>query len=91
MANLNWNRQRNGSILNSDYYKNPKTGFDKEWHEQRAKVRQQLGIHKEHDWEIINEPTGPHAGKVVCNSCKNKKGKSMFVIWIPKGYILPNT
>ena len=79
------------AFLNDPYWTNPKNGFDKSWHNQRDKLKQNLGIHKEHNWEIINEPTGPHAGKVVCNTCKNKSGKSMFVSWLPKGYISPNT
>jgi hypothetical protein len=79
------------AFLNDPYWTKPKTGFDKAWHTQRGQLKQNLGIHQDHDWEIINEPTGPHAGKVVCNTCKSKKGKSMFVSWLPKGYILPNT
>lgn len=86
MTKLNWNRPQNSSVLNSEYYTNPKTGFDEAWHNQRTKLRQHLGIHKEHDWEIINKPTGPHAGKIICNTCGGK-----FVNWIPKGYINPNT
>jgi hypothetical protein len=92
MTKLNWERPNNKtSVLNTEYYTNPKNGFDKAWHSQRDNLKQNLGIHKDHDWEIINEPTGPHAGKVVCNTCKNKKGKGMFVSWLPKGYISPNT
>jgi hypothetical protein len=91
MANFNWNRESARSGINSEYWTNPKTGFDKAWHEQRGRLRQNLGIHESHNWEIINEPTGPHAGRAVCNTCKNKKGKSLFICWIPKGYILPNT
>ena len=79
------------AFLNDPYWTNPKAGFDKAWHTQRDSLKQNLGIHKDHNWEIINEATGPHAGKVVCNTCKSKKGKSMFVSWLPKGYILPNT
>jgi hypothetical protein len=73
-------------FLNDPYWANPKTGFDQAWHNQRKKLRQQLGIHENHEWEIINKPTGPHAGKIVCNTCGGK-----FVNWIPKDYILPNT
>jgi hypothetical protein len=92
MTKLNWERPGNkSSVLNTEYYTDPKKGFDKAWHTQRDKLKQHLGIHKEHDWGIINEPTGPHAGKVVCNTCKNKKGKSTFVSWLPKGYISSNT
>ena len=79
------------AFLNDLYWTKPKSGFDKSWHTQRDNLKQNLGIHKEHNWEIINESTGPHAGKVVCNTCKSKKGKSMFVSWLPKGYILSNT
>jgi hypothetical protein len=93
MTKFNYGRTNKSTtaFLNDPYWTNPQKGFDKSWHTQRDNLKQNLGIHKEHDWEIINEPTGPHAGKVVCNTCKSKKGKSMFVIWIPKGYILSNT
>ena len=74
------------AILNTPYWTEPKTGFDKAWHDQREKLRQQLGIHQDHDWEIVNKPTGPHAGKIICNTCRGK-----FVNWIPKGYIKSNT
>lgn len=41
-----------------------------------------LGIHQDHNWQIINEPTGPHRGKVICKTCGGK-----FVTWLPKGAI----
>jgi len=93
MTKLDYNKSNKSdtAFLNAPYWTNPTSGFDRAWHDQRQNLKQNLGIHKEHDWAIINEPTGPHAGKVVCNTCKNKKGKSMFVSWIPKGYILSNT
>ena len=93
MTKLDYNKSNKSdtAFLNDPFWINPRSGFDKAWHTQRNNLKQNLGIHKEHDWEIINEPTGPHAGKVVCNTCKSKKGKSMFVAWIPKGYILSNT
>ena len=93
MSNFNYSRTNKSdtAFLSTPYWTDPVKGFDREWHEQRAKVKSQLGIHQDHNWELINEPTGPHAGKIVCNTCKSKKGKSMFVAWIPKGYILSNT
>jgi hypothetical protein len=86
MAKLKWGREPVRSSLNSEYWLDPKTGFDEKWHNQRAKMQQSLGIHKDHNWQIINKPTGPHAGKIICNTCNNK-----FVVWLPKGYISPNT
>lgn len=86
MTKLDWNRKPQSSIMNSEFYTNPKAGFDQAWHNQRSKLQQQLGVHKSHDWQIINKPTGPHAGKVVCNTCNGK-----FVTWLPKDYISPNT
>lgn len=74
------------AFLNDPYWANPKRGFDKHWHNQRNKLQETLGIHRDHNWEIINKPTGPHAGKVICNSCEGK-----FVAWIPKGYFSSNT
>jgi hypothetical protein len=86
MTKLKWDRSPQNSVLNSDYFLNPKTGFDQKWHNQRKNMQQILGIHKDHNWQIINKPTGPHAGKIVCNTCNEK-----FVAWLPKDYISPNT
>lgn len=86
MTKLKWDRKPVTSVLDSDYYRNPKQGFDQKWHNQRAKLREHLGAHKDHQWEIVNKPSGPHAGKVICNSCGGK-----FVTWLPKGYITSNT
>ena len=86
MTKLNWDRPDWKSTMNLEYWTNPKTGFDNAWHEQRNKLKQNLGIHEAHDWAIINKPTGPHAGKVICNTCNGK-----FVSWLPKGYISTNT
>ena len=41
-----------------------------------------LGIHENHNWQVIKIDTGPHAGKVICNDCNGK-----FVTWLPKGSI----
>lgn len=39
MANINWNRNTPSSRLNSDYYSNPKKGFDAGWHKQQAYLK----------------------------------------------------
>jgi len=38
-----------------------------------------LGKHENHDWKPIKGQFGPHAGKIVCNSCGGK-----WVAWLPK-------
>jgi len=86
MTKLKWDRSPQNSVLDTKYFLNPKTGFDQKWHNQRKNMHQILGIHKDHNWQIINKPTGPHAGKIVCNTCNEK-----FVAWLPKDYISPNT
>lgn len=80
MTKLIWDRQKQTSALNTDYWSDPKKGFDREWHEKRQRVKNNLGIHKDHEIEYIKEPTGPHAGKAVCKTCGGK-----FVAWLPKG------
>jgi hypothetical protein len=92
MTKLVWDRKQQTSILNSDYYTNPKTGFDKAWHDQQAQKKQRkdrllnqeikLGIHTDHDLDIIKLDSGPHACKLVCITCNNK-----FIQWLPKGII----
>lgn len=88
MTKLNYDKtnKSDSAFLNDPYWTNPSKGFDKSWHNQRARLRQHLGVHESHDWQIINKSTGPHAGKVVCNTCNGK-----FVTWLPKGYISSNT
>lgn len=88
MTKLNYDKtnKNDSAFLNDPYWTKPKTGFDKAWHSQRAKLNTSLGVHKDHDWEIVNKSTGPHAGKVICNTCGGK-----FVSWLPKGYISSNT
>ena len=41
-----------------------------------------LGKHENHDWQPLKGPFGPHAGKIVCNTCSGK-----WVAWLPKGSI----
>jgi uncharacterized membrane protein YfhO len=86
MTKLNWERQQTSSILNSEYYTNPKTGFDKAWHLEQAqkkanveKEKQFLGIHQTHNLDRIQLTSGPHSGKLICKTCNNK-----FLKWLPK-------
>mgnify|MGYP000411479362 CR=1 FL=1 len=41
-----------------------------------------LGTHEDHDWRIVLEPTGPHAGKIVCDTCGGK-----HVTWLSKEHV----
>lgn len=86
MTKLNWNRKSTVSVLNSDYFTNPKTGFDKAWHEEQRnkkalaeKEKQFLGTHADHELEQIQLSSGPHSGKLICKTCNNK-----FLKWLPK-------
>jgi len=83
---LKWDRQNWVSVMNSDYWTNPKTGFDKAWHDERQhkkvqaeKEKQFLGIHVNHELDRIQSQSGPHAGKLICKTCNNK-----FLKWLPK-------
>ena len=42
MAKLDWQKvyKKGTTLMGSDYYSNPKTGFDKAWHTQQAKKKQ---------------------------------------------------
>ena len=86
MTKINWNRQKQVSVLNRDYFINPKTGFDKEWHDRQSHLKNlletiDLGVHNTHEILPIKLDSGPHAGKLVCVTCKNK-----FLRWLPKGF-----
>lgn len=86
MTKLKWDRQKQTSTLNSEYWTDPKKGFDKQWHEQRTfnlnkhiKETQSLGIHANHELERIKLDSGPHFGKLVCKTCNDK-----FLKWLSK-------
>ena len=86
MTKLVWNRQNWTSTMNSEYWTNPKEGFDKNWHEQQKhkqeqsdKEKQFLGIHINHKLDRVQLQSGPHAGKLICITCKNK-----FLKWLSK-------
>lgn len=89
MTKLKWDREPFKSVLDSEYWKNPKTGFDKGWHHnwsQKLKAKQNrlnkeinLGIHENHQLQPIKIESGPHSGKLICITCNNK-----FIRWLPK-------
>ena len=91
MTKLKWNRTNPTSSLNSDYWTSPKAGFDKGWHDRQAQKDQRkqrllnqsidLGTHSDHDLDIVQLDTGPHAAKLTCITC-NK-----FIRWLPTGII----
>ena len=86
MSKINWNRIKQTSVLNTEFYTNPKKGFDKDWHEKRRALdnllnEMDLGVHKTHEIKPIKDESGPHIGKLVCVTCNNK-----FIRWLPKGF-----
>lgn len=89
MTKLKWDRAPIVSKLNSEYWNDPKQGFDKGWHHncnahlEGKKIRLlkeiDLGIHKTHQWTAVSCISGPHVGKLICITCNNK-----FIRWLPK-------
>jgi hypothetical protein len=86
MTKLKWDRDKWTSTINSEYWTDPRKGFDREWHEQQkhkqaqaAKDKEFLGTHAEHTLEKIQLSTGPHHGKLICKTCDNK-----FLKWLSK-------
>jgi len=92
MTKLKWNREPSRSSLNSEYWSNPKKGFDKDWHIKQQYKKQHteeflnqtinLGTHKDHELDIIELDSGPHSTKLICKTCNNK-----FIRWLPKNII----
>lgn len=41
-----------------------------------------LGIHENHEWEVVTDVPSPHSGKIICKSCGDK-----WITWLPKGAI----
>ena len=83
MTKLKWDRKPVASVLNTDYFTNPKQGFDKKWHKKHNLSREiHLGIHQNHEWKPVKLDSGPHAGKIICITCNEK-----WVAWLPKGSI----
>lgn len=58
--------------ITENYYKN----------KMHSKTKINLGIHENHDWEIVRDVPAPHSGKIICNTCGGK-----WVTWLPKGTI----
>lgn len=48
---------------------------------QLKEINIDLGKHENHDWQVILEPTGPHKGKITCNTC-NK-----HVTWLSEQHV----
>lgn len=84
MTKINWNRTNPSSRLDREYYTNPRTGFDKLWHQTQAKANKssrKKNPHDLHKKQNIKGPFGPHAGKQICLQCDGA-----FVTWLPKKY-----
>ena len=89
MTKLKWDKEPVISRLNSDYWIDPKNGFDQGWHNnQQSHLESKqlrllkeidLGTHKSHQWTAMKYKSGPHAGKLICITCNNK-----FIRWLPK-------
>lgn len=83
MAKINWQRNPTTSVINSSYYSNPKTGFDKAFWDKKTARDRKIDLivkeHKQHNWQTIYGTFGPHKGKIVCETCNNK-----FLGWAPK-------
>ena len=78
MAKMDW--AKNTANRKIDHYQD---AIDRNSPElKNLKTKLNLGIHEDHDCQIIILQSGPHAGKVICIDCDGK-----FVTWLPKNYI----
>ena len=83
MAQINWHKLAQNDLVR-------KHGHEVVEREYTQKVRKSkspstninLKQHEKHDWQPIKGPFGPHAGKIICNTCGGK-----LVTWLPKGSI----
>lgn len=83
MAQINWHKLAQKDLVR-------KHGHEVVEREYTQKVRKSkspstninLKQHETHDWQPIKGPFGPHAGKIICNTCGGK-----LVTWLPKGSI----
>ena len=82
MAKLNWSRHSYSSIMGSDYYANPKTGFDKAWHQKQAKTpKAKITKANKHDKcpvVAVRCESGPHYAKLCC------KTHNKHIQWLSK-------
>lgn len=74
---MNW--AKNTANRKIDHYQD---AIDRNSPEFKILKKINLGIHENHDCQIITRQIGPHAGKVICIDCDGK-----FVTWLPKDYI----
>lgn len=85
MTKLNWEKRKAyDKIDHYEWAKQRRKIQDKKWQpfslENPKNININLGIHENHNWQPIRGTFGPHAGKVICNTCGGK-----FVTWLPKG------
>lgn len=78
MAKMNW--AKNAANRKVDHYQD---AIDRSLSKSKKPRKEiNLGIHKDHDCQIVIMQTGPHAAKVICNDCNGK-----FVTWLSKDTI----
>jgi len=83
MANINYDKKDH-----QEWAKQRNNIQDKKWKshaltpKKNKKSHIDLGIHEIHEWQPLRGPFGPHAGKIICNTCNGK-----WVAWLAKGSI----
>ena len=80
MAKFNWEGRRRYEKVDhyQDAIERNKKSKPSEAEQKQAAANIKLGIHEDHDWEVVI-CASPHAGKIVCKTCGDK-----FVTWLPK-------
>ncbi len=84
MAKIKWHRIAEKDLIRQHGYEAVDRQYIRQTFKPEPNLKQQinLGIHENHDWQPVLEAKGPHAGKIICNTCGGK-----FVTWLSKEHV----
>jgi hypothetical protein len=81
MAKIKWHKIAEKDLIRQHGYE----AVDRQYFRQTSQPKSRfeetisLGIHENHNWQPVLDAKGPHAGKIICNTCNGK-----FVTWLSK-------
>lgn len=82
MAKIQWNKIAEKDLIRKHGYEAVDRQYIRQTVKKTPDFNVNLGTHEDHDWRIVLEPTGPHAGKIVCDTCGGK-----HVTWLSKEHV----
>lgn len=81
MAKIQWNKIAEKDLIRKNGYEIVEKQYIRQTVKKEPELNINLGKHENHNWRIILEPTGPHAGKIHCDTCDK------HVTWLSKEHV----